>query len=378
MSNNQRRYTENPKNEKQIKVFTIKNFLSIVLCLVLAFTGGILLAVQGTIAGVVYEPEQVQTNPTSTPEETQPENPYTTAQEDANLSLTNGKLIDDPYVLNIMLFGADRKSEYETYGRSDTLILLSIDNRNKEIKITSFLRDLYVDIPGYYSSKINAAYTLGGPSLTIQTVESNFGINIDRYAVVDIDSMEDIIDVLGGIDIELTQEEIDYINWQMSNNVPEERRVVIYDEPGVVHLSGKQAVWYARNRGDEEQGFSGDDFDRTDRQRHLLELIMEDFKDASLTQIVEIVSQIGPMVQTNLKQDEITYLVSNALTYLDYNFIEFRVPTDGVWKYSTTEDKLSIIEITDWEEQRYLLAEFIYEDILVEQNQSYIDHLLNE
>lgn len=263
----------------------------------------------------------------------------------------------------------------EEHGRSDTMIMLSIDNRHKKLKLTSFMRDTYVTIPGnnsvgepYGENKLNAAYTLGGPQLTIKTIESNFGINIDRYAVVDFKSFRNIIDILGGVDIELTSEEIDYINWQSYINNQVDTRNELADEPGVVHLNGRQALWYARNRGDEEAGFSGDDFDRTSRQRNLLKIVMSDFKNANLTQIVSIVGEVGPMITTNLKKNEITTLVANSLTYLKYDMEEFRVPEDNVWQYGWTSDGQSIVEIIDWEQQRYDLAKFVFEESVTGKN----------
>ena len=124
-------------------------------------------------------------------------------------------------------------------------------------------------------------------------------------------------------------------------------------------------MWYARNRGDDEAGFSGDDFDRTSRQRNLLKTMVGDLKEASLTQIISIMGEIGPMITTNLKKDEITMLVANSLTYLQYDVEEYRVPEDSVWEYGWTYDRQSMVVITDWEKQIYDLASFIFEDSLV-------------
>ena len=190
------------------------------------------------------------------------------------LSLTDGELLQDSKVLNIMLFGEDN-SKGADHGRSDTMIMLSIDNRHKKLKLTSFQRDTYVYIPNYGYNKLNASYTYGGATLAIQTIEANFGIKIDRYAVVDFNSFIDIIDTLGGIDMELTQDEIDYINYQMYKNEQTDNPTLITDAPGVVHLTGQQALWYSRNRGlsigedGNTIGIDGDDWDRTSRQRKL-------------------------------------------------------------------------------------------------------------
>lgn len=184
------------------------------------------------------------------------------------------------------------------YGRTDTMIMLSIDNIHKKIKLTSFQRDTYVYIPGNGYNKINASYSLGGAKLSIQTIEANFGIKIDRYAVVDFDSFIKIIDTLNGIDMEVTQDEIDYINYQMYKNDQSDTATTITDSPGTVHLNGQEALWYARDRGltkgedDNEIGIDGDDWDRTSRQRKMLETLFDSMKSADLGQIVSIVSSI--------------------------------------------------------------------------------------
>lgn len=303
---------------------------------------------------------------------------------DESLDLFDGTLLNDPKILNIMIFGEDAGADSTTdYGRSDTMIMLSIDNRHKQVKLTSFMRDMLVTIPctddagnDHGLDKLNAAYTLGGAELSVKTIESNFGVDIDRYAIVNFESFKSIIDALGGIDIKLTQDEIDYINWQTYLNKQSEERYEITDEPGLVHLNGRQALWYARNRGYEDEEHpefvvSGDDFDRTSRQRNLMRTLMDRFKKASFTEIVKIVGEIGPMVTTNLKKDEITTLVANSPTYLAYNIQEFRLPTGDCYKYSWYEEQ-SVLEITDMQLMRTQLAKFIFGEESVVANNSEI------
>ncbi len=285
------------------------------------------------------------------------------------LSLSDGELLQDSKVLNVMLFGEDNANG-DKYGRSDTMIMMSIDNRHKKLKLTSFQRDTYVYIPGYDYNKINASYTLGGAKLSIQTIEANFGIKVDRYAVVDFDSFIKIIDTLDGIDLTLTQDEIDYINYQMYKNHQADTRTTITDPPGVVHLTGQQALWYARDRGltkgedNNEIGIEGDDWDRTSRQRKLLETVFDSMKNADLAQIVSIVSSVGPLVTTNLKKDEITALVSHSLTYLDYDVEQYYVPEQGLWYYDDNTSVGSVIKISDLDAQRIAFAKFVYEDLI--------------
>ncbi|MBQ7964565.1 MAG: LCP family protein [Ruminococcus sp.] len=305
--------------------------------------------------------------------------PTTTDGSDSNAVKTDS-LIGNEYVLNILLFGQDAHGNgKDDFGRSDTMILLSLDNLHKKIKLTSFQRDTYVYIPGYGDGKLNSAFSLGGVPLAIQMVEANFGIEVDKYACVDFDSFRKIINVLGGVDMELSIEEMEYINAQIDvNNQLSKTEFLEIDyskDPQIAHLDGYQALWYARNRGAESLGgnpaysFSGDDWDRTQRQRKLLETIMLSLKEeASLTDIVEIVNEIGPLVTTNLKKSDITFLVSNCMTYLDYEMIELAIPTEGNWSYGRTDDMQSVIVINDWDKVRYDLASFVYEDLVTGTN----------
>ena len=286
----------------------------------------------------------------------------------SGFTVEDGELLQDSKVLNVMLFGEDNHGSDE-HGRSDTMIMLSIDNRHKKLKLTSFQRDTYVYIPGHDYDKINSSYTLGGAKLSIQTIEANFGIKVDRYAVVDFDSFKKIIDTLGGVDIELSQDEIDYINYQMYKNKQVDSSKTITDSPGVVHLNGQEALWYARNRGlskgedGNEIGIDGDDWDRTSRQRKLLETIFDSMRNADIGQIVSIVSSVGPLITTNLKKDEITALVTRALTYLDYDVEQYYIPEEGLWYYDDNTPSGSVIRISDMEPQRRKFAEFVYEEL---------------
>lgn len=299
----------------------------------------------------------------------------TNVSETTTYSIASGgaTLLSSDNVLNILLFGQDSPATEQDHGRSDTTILLSIDNVNKKLKLTSFQRDTYVSIPGHGDNKINSAFTFGGERLSIDTIETNFGIKVDKYATVDFSSFRQVIEALGGVDIELTLEEIKYINAQIDvNDQTDVTSFLTYDpskEKQMVHLDGYQALWYARDRGEESLGgnpeysFSGDDWDRTSRQRNLIETIIKSLREkASLTELVAIANRIGPLVTTNLKKGDITFLVSNIMTYINYDMEEMSIPTQDRWAYGTTSDGQSVISITDWDGVRTDVAKFIYED----------------
>lgn len=281
-----------------------------------------------------------------------------------------GDLLDDDMVLNILVFGSDTRTE-GNYGNSDTMLLVSIDSRHKKLKITSFMRDLYVNIPGYGGNKLNAAYSFGGPKLSIETIQQNFGIKIDRYAVVDFKSFTNIIDKLGGIDIKLTDEEIDYINWQCWKNNQVSTRNEITAKAGVVHLNGRQALWHSRNRTTSTESDS-DDWARTSRQRDVFEVVLNDVKKVDVSTLFGIIFDIGPMITTNLKSSEITTLATNSPTYFSYETSQYNITSSENWgKLFRTDDllingePLNCVVIDDWDTIRRNIAVYIYEDSVV-------------
>lgn len=351
---------QQPKRKKR---GTVRRAIVLTLSLIMLLVGSGLVFYDHVLSGLVVDDDLDAPDPTQNITET------------TTVSVKSGgaSLLSSDNVLNIMLFGQDAAESEEDHGRSDTTILLSIDNVHQKIKMTSFQRDTYVSIPGHGDGKLNSAYTLGGERLSINTIEQNFGIKVDKYATVDFDSFREIISVLGGVDIELNQEEIRYINAQIDvNDQTDVTNFIEYNpnlETQVVHLDEYQALWYARNRGETalggnpEYSFSGDDWDRTQRQRKLLQTIIKSLREeASLTKLVAIANKIGPYVTTNLTKGDITFLLSNVLTYMGYDMEELSVPTENTWRYGMTDDGQSVIVITDWDGARGDMASFIYED----------------
>lgn len=363
--------SRNIKKKKKNKGLIVRNVLLILLSVIMAVSGTGFIYYYNTVDSLNFNDfEDAEDIPvTSAKEDTYIDTDLNGG--DISMDLSEGELLNDPMVLNVLLFGADKADG--NVSRSDTMIMLSIDNRHKKLKLTSFMRDLWVYIPEYGYSRLNAAYAYGGAKLAISTIEQNFGVNIDRYAIVDFSSFKSIIDILGGIDIELSAEEIDYINWQSWKNHQVDTRNEITTEPGIVHLNGRQALWYARDRGDLEAGFEGSDFDRTDRQRKLLRTLASNMKSATLPQIISIVNEIGPLITTNLKKTEITTLVSNALTYLSYDMEEFRIPTDDNF-VNAEHYGMYTLDIVDWELEKKNLAIFIYEELVTDALEGYMTY----
>lgn len=324
---------------------SIKKFFCVILSLLLLFAGGVCLAFYFMLEPVNY----VEIN-----------------KSDDFLSMEGsaGELMSDSKVLNIMLFGVD--DDTTDSGRSDTMLLLSIDNRHKKLKMTSFQRDTFVFVPdsdSQYYTKLTNAFSYGGVPLAVNTIEANYGIQIDRYATVNFESFKAIIDILGGVELELSDREILYINCQIAQNNQTEH---LDAESGLVTLNGQQALWYARNRGGDVingvEFYEGTDWDRTERQRKLLSAVIDHMKSASPVEILRIINEAGPYITTNLKKTEIMSLTANSLTYLNYNTEQCSMPSDGNWGY---EDNFAgnIIYVYDWEQTRHDLRAFIYEEL---------------
>ncbi len=199
------------------------------------------------------------------------------------------------HIFNILLIGQDRRPG-EVRARSDTMILITINTKDYTVTMTSFLRDLYVQIPGYMDNRLNVPYVLGGFNLLADTMELNFGIRPDRFVEVDFDGFKTVIEAIGGVDIELTAAEAAYMNKHNQGPVTE----------GVNHLNGEQALSYARNRS----VGGGGDFTRTQRQRNVISAIFEKSRDLDLLQINDLMLSLTDVITTNLTSAEImSYVV---------------------------------------------------------------------
>ena len=177
-------------------------------------------------------------------------------------SLTQAPMKEDG-VVNVLLIGNDSRENGED-GRSDAMILLSVSNKTKKIYMTSLLRDMYVDIPGHDGNRLNAAYSFGGAELLMETIEQNLDITVNRYVLVNFEAFASLVDAVGGIELELTSEEIEYVNgylveYNILTDRPQGTDNMDTSVSGLVHLNGPQALAYSRNR------YLGTDFGRTDQ-----------------------------------------------------------------------------------------------------------------
>jgi LCP family protein required for cell wall assembly len=283
------------------------------------------------------------------------ENPLKETPEELGISESAPKE-EDTGVVNILLFGLDTRVEGKN-SRSDTIMIATIDKKNQAVKLTSLMRDMYVSIPGKQDNRINAAYAFGGPTLAIKTVNTNFNLDIQRYATVDFFALEKIVDKLGGITINVKAAEIQALN----NNLKEINRIdkkspnsKLISKSGPQLLNGKQAVAYARIR---KVGHG--DYERTERQRAVMSGLFKKAKSAGVLKLADLVSTTLPHVETNMSKGEIMSLGMSVMGFRSKDIQQYRLPVDGTFKSQRVRGMAVLVP--DMQKNTDLLHKFIYE-----------------
>lgn len=256
---------------------------------------------------------------------------------------------------NILLLGVDSRTG-SISGRTDTMILLSVDIEGNVIKMTSFLRDTYVSIPGKKNNRLNAAYVYGGFDLLAATFEENFGIRPDAYVAVNLSGLTRVIDELGGVYVDVNSKKIDRINaviyWYNKqvlnlNNL----RDGYLTKGGRQKLTGKQAEAWARYR------YSESDMQRAERQRQLISIIFEEICKMSLSELVSFAMDNIDLVKTNLGISDIISLAPAVLAMRDAEIRELQIPVSGGYK-SQTVSGMSVL-VPNRQKNANALAEFL-------------------
>lgn len=244
-------------------------------------------------------------------------------------------------LVNILLIGQDRRPG-ETRARSDSMILCTFNKSTKTLTMTSFLRDLYVEIPGYQDNRINAAYAAGGMTLLNKTLEENFGIHVDGNIEVDFTQFADIVDLLGGVTMELRQDEANVINDSTPGSL----------SSGIQLLNGDQALAYARIRSLDADG----DFSRTNRQRKVINALLDAYKNANLSTVLSLLDDILPMVTTDMNDVKIIAYATELFPMLSgATIVSQRIPADGSYTGKMING-MSVL-VADLEASRQLLED---------------------
>ena len=260
---------------------------------------------------------------------------------------------------NILLIGTDARPKEKT-GRSDTIILMTLDANHNSLKLTSFQRDLYVEIPGYKKNKINAAYVFGGADLLKKTLKENFGVEVDYYVTINFNTLSDVIDQLGGLDLTVEDKYVRRINAIIYNDNKVLKNPLQQDylkEGGTQHLNGRQAQAYARYRYGDPKGDAG----RAQRQREVIVKSMEKIKDMSMARLGMLAMENLDKIETDMPLMEMLRLAPAAFELLQNGELgELKIPVDGAFK-SDTINGMSVYVPNRTKNQK-ALASFILED----------------
>ncbi len=252
-------------------------------------------------------------------------------------------------IINIMLLGEDRRPG-QGRQRSDSMILCSFNTKTNTITMISFLRDTYIPhIPGYWADKLNAAYAFGGVNCLDQTLAAYFGVHVDAHVAVQFDGFRSIIDMLGGVDIELTKKEADHLN------NPKYNSIYGYDlqwvHAGMNHLDGKTALAYARIRKLDMDAM------RAARQRKVLTALIDAYKSKPLNEMVTLASDIlkTGFIQTDMTPNELVTYVRTLFPMLATATINSQqIPAESTYE-SMTVGSVTSAKVCDFEVNRKIL-----------------------
>lgn len=333
------------RKKKKKKSRAVKVLTAIVLVLALLVGSGAVF-VNSYLSKMNYGDVEGEIDPEIDKEEQLVFDEQADADADIRENLSDDVLWYDDRIYNILLVGADYgdrvDGKYSNYlTRSDSMILLSINTINNVINMVSLSRAVYVAIPGYGNKRLNAAHAYGGASLLIETIEKNYKIRIDKYVTVDFSGFQNIIDILGGVSIEMTAQEA--------------RLVVGKSSAGVYDLDGEHAIAYARLRSIDSDRM------RTGRQRAVLNAIAAKLRTSSASTLLKLLDDVLPLVTTNFTKTELISQVANAPKYLSMEIHEDIIPHTA--HPLTMRDGKEVL-ILNWEETNKYTHDLLYPNMV--------------
>lgn len=273
--------------------------------------------------------------------------------------MANGKL-DDQGWWNILLLGGDSRSASGAYGRTDAIIILSVNPTQGQVKLTSLMRDMWVSIYERGTNRINAANRYGGPQLVMRTINENFGMNLTDYVLVGMEAFKDIVDLLGGIELNIQENELYRLNEQQYYNLREMHKKTEYEKltdfGENTHCDGNQALAYVRLRhGD------GDSV-RTARQRAALVALAKKLQtEGTIMTIASVILTLLDYVETNLSLGELLQLCRVGFGLNMDTVEQMRLPVDGA--YTSEKINGASVIVPDLEKNTEALYKYIYNDI---------------
>ena len=275
-------------------------------------------------------------------------------KENAGKRKPSENVVSEDYVYNYLIFGIE---EIGGAKNTDAMMIGSINTRDGKIKLTSLLRDSYVEIPGYKMNKLNSAYSRGGVNLLIETIEKNYKIQIDGYASVNFQAFENLVDLLGGVEIELGKEEASYLNKTNYISKKSNRNV----KPGVNKMNGNQVMGYVRVRKVKTLGGAHSDYGRVIRQQRALSAMFDSLMSyGNLFKILPISTEALGYVTTDLNQKQIEKMMEAVIENKVRKIDTFRIPVDGLFEAPKKHNGIGYPILLDWEANRLELFQFIY------------------
>ncbi len=313
-----------PKKKKKGKLKKGKTILISIIAILLAIIVIAVSLVNGVLGKIKYDEPK--------------ENEYIAASQ----------LKSDPLVKNILLLGVDaRKNEESNESRSDSMMLISVDMKHHCIKMVSFLRDTWVYIPVRdKEQRLNAACQYGGYQGVVDTIEYNFGIDIDGYVIADFEMFKVLVDSIGGVEVEVTKKEAKEVTKH------KKRYGNVKLEAGKHKLTGEQALAYCRIRKIDT------DFVRTKRQRTVMTSIIKGMKDANLFTLYKMAANSAPYIETDLTKSQLKRIALRAGYCMTGDMFQQKVPFEGTWKYANIRGN-SVISI-DLDDNKEKLIDYIY------------------
>lgn len=258
----------------------------------------------------------------------------------STMDMSKYELDKDTEIVNILLVGADKNADEQNKKsaerRSDSMMIATMDIKHGKLKITSLMRDLYVEIPRHGGNKLNAAYSFGGIQLLYETIADNFGIQMDGYAEVNFDAFVNVIDKLGGIEVTLTESEAKHLNNTNYIKRKKYRNVKV----GLQKLNGYQTLGYCRIRHGKRQANGkypgvytasgkGDDYGRTERQRLTMQAVLKKIKTLSLEELFELAEVILPSITTDISKKMIYSYLMAVIKMGTTELKQFSIPIEG-------------------------------------------------
>lgn len=334
------------KFPKGLKIFTIVFSCIMLLLALLAFTPGGQKLLFSLAGNYIYNKLDYQDSTKPSEQET-----------NTNVEPTQAPVKVQKEVINILLVGVE---EIGGASNTDSMMVASMNTKDKSIKLTSLMRDLYVEIPGHDDNKLNAAFALGGIDLLYQTIQNNFGVELDGYAMVNFESFEQIVDLVGGVEVTLTSKEANYLNTTNYISDPAMRTV----HEGTQLMTGNQALGYCRVRY-VSTGTESNDFGRTQRQRAVLSSIFEKLKSKNLIQLGLFLNDVLNQVKidTDITNSEFNDYLQLAASLKLKELENFRVPTDGSYgseRVPIGKYNVEVLVPTDWDATKAAIHDFIY------------------